>query len=164
MFSSIRTWGKMTWPLTVAFVSVISAVLIVVIGVSFQDRPAAAPQTGQFDLGFEVIGAPKLHSRYCGFSYDLRLQCSWPELSFGYCRDEKTAGLQEGCLPSGRYRRIRLPFFLHGHLLLLWKMDCYTFSWQCWAGAQEGRVWCCISESDRQRWTFQPQLLQIVSI
>ncbi|RDW56634.1 hypothetical protein BP5796_13099 [Coleophoma crateriformis] len=58
MFSSIRTWGKMTWPLTLAFVSVIAGVLVVVIGVSFQDRPAAAPQTGPFDLGFHVITYP----------------------------------------------------------------------------------------------------------
>lgn len=48
----------MTWPLTVAFVSVIAGVLVVVIGVSFQDRPAAAPQTGSFDLGFHAIAHP----------------------------------------------------------------------------------------------------------
>ncbi|RDW83484.1 hypothetical protein BP5796_04975 [Coleophoma crateriformis] len=58
MFSSIRTWDKMTWPMTAAFISVISAVLVVVIGVTFNARPAAAPQTGPFELGFNVIAYP----------------------------------------------------------------------------------------------------------
>jgi hypothetical protein len=56
--SSIRTWGKMTWPLTVGFVSVLAGVLTVVIGVTFNDRPAAAPQTGPYDLGFVAIAYP----------------------------------------------------------------------------------------------------------
>jgi hypothetical protein len=58
MFSSIRTWEKMTWPLTVGFISVMVGVLVVVIGVTLRDRPAAAPQTGSYDLGFEVIAYP----------------------------------------------------------------------------------------------------------
>ena len=58
MFSCIRTWGKMTWPLTFGFVSVMAGVLVVVIGVTLGDRPAAAPQTGPYELGFYTIAHP----------------------------------------------------------------------------------------------------------
>ncbi|KAH8674035.1 transmembrane amino acid transporter protein-domain-containing protein [Xylariales sp. PMI_506] len=56
--SSVRTWGKMTWPLTVGFVSVMAGVLVVVIGVTFNSRPAAAPQTGPYELGWYAITHP----------------------------------------------------------------------------------------------------------
>lgn len=58
MFSCIRTWGKMTWPLTIGFVSVMAGILIVVIGVTFNSRPAAAPATGPYELGFHAIAYP----------------------------------------------------------------------------------------------------------
>ncbi|KAI1867018.1 hypothetical protein JX265_007594 [Neoarthrinium moseri] len=56
--SCIRTWGRMTWPLTAGFVSVMSGVLVVVIGVTLRDRPAAAPQTGPYELGWSAIAYP----------------------------------------------------------------------------------------------------------
>ena len=56
--SSVRTWGKMTWPLTIGFVSVIAGVLVVVVGVTMRDRPAAAPQMGPYELGFHAIAYP----------------------------------------------------------------------------------------------------------
>lgn len=58
IFSSIRTWEKMTWPMTLAFASVMGGVLAVVIGVALRDRPAAAPAEGDFDLGFRLLGNP----------------------------------------------------------------------------------------------------------
>ncbi|KAK9418788.1 putative Amino acid transporter transmembrane domain-containing protein [Seiridium unicorne] len=58
MVSSVRTWGKMTWPLTAGFVSVMAGVLTVTIGVTLRDRPAAAPQTGDFELGWYAIAYP----------------------------------------------------------------------------------------------------------
>ena len=58
LFSCIRTWDRMTWPLTFGFCSVFGGVLAVVIGVTLNDRPAAAPQTGPFDLGFHVVAHP----------------------------------------------------------------------------------------------------------
>lgn len=58
LFSSIRTWEKMTWPMTLGFASVMGGVLAVVIGVALRGRPAAAPAQGPFELGFDVIGAP----------------------------------------------------------------------------------------------------------
>ncbi|KFA54990.1 hypothetical protein S40293_02303 [Stachybotrys chartarum IBT 40293] len=57
-YSSIRTWDKMTWPMTLAFMSVMGGVLAVVVGVSLTDRPAAAPAEGDFELGFYVIAHP----------------------------------------------------------------------------------------------------------
>jgi hypothetical protein len=58
IFSCIRTWGKMTIPLTIGFISVMAGVLVVVIGVTLRDRPAAAPQTGPYELGFYAISYP----------------------------------------------------------------------------------------------------------
>lgn len=58
MFSCVRTWSSMTWPLTVCFFCVIAAVLAVVIGAAQLDRPAAAPQTGPYDFGFVAIAHP----------------------------------------------------------------------------------------------------------
>lgn len=58
IFSSIRTWDKMTWPMTLAFASVLGGVLAVVIGVSLRERPASAPVQGDFQLGFHLIGSP----------------------------------------------------------------------------------------------------------
>jgi hypothetical protein len=39
-------------------VSVYVAVFIVVVGVTQRDRPAAAPQEGEFELGYHVIAYP----------------------------------------------------------------------------------------------------------
>ncbi|KAI0481115.1 transmembrane amino acid transporter protein-domain-containing protein [Xylariaceae sp. FL0804] len=58
MFSSIRTWDRMTWPLTLAFVSVMAGILTVTVGVTLNDRPAAAPRDGPFDLGFRAVAYP----------------------------------------------------------------------------------------------------------
>lgn len=48
----------MTWPLTIGFISVMAGVLVVVSGVTFRSRPAAAPQTGPYELGFYAIAYP----------------------------------------------------------------------------------------------------------
>ncbi|KAF7555716.1 hypothetical protein G7Z17_g1972 [Cylindrodendrum hubeiense] len=58
MYSSIRTFDKMTWPMTAAFICVMGGILAVVIGVTLVDRPAAAPTEGDFELGFYVVGHP----------------------------------------------------------------------------------------------------------
>lgn len=58
MYSSIRIWGKMTWLMTLAFMSVMGGVLTVVVGVTLTDRPAAAPAEGEFDFGFHVVASP----------------------------------------------------------------------------------------------------------
>lgn len=58
MFSCIRTWDRMTWPMTLAFASVMGGVLAVVVGVTLRDRPAAAPAVGDFELGFFIVRSP----------------------------------------------------------------------------------------------------------
>lgn len=58
VFSSIRTWDRMTWPMTLGFASVLGDVLAVVVGVALRNRPAAAPAEGEYELGFYVAGAP----------------------------------------------------------------------------------------------------------
>ncbi|KAL2837697.1 transmembrane amino acid transporter protein-domain-containing protein [Aspergillus pseudoustus] len=56
--ASIRRFSNISWLTWVGFFSVFTAVLVVVIGVTLQDRPAAAPPTGDFDLGFNGVGHP----------------------------------------------------------------------------------------------------------
>lgn len=57
MFASIRKISHLSWVMWIGFFSILAAVLIVVIGVSLTDRPAAAPQEGDFDLGFSALPA-----------------------------------------------------------------------------------------------------------
>ncbi|RDW72884.1 hypothetical protein BP6252_06791 [Coleophoma cylindrospora] len=56
--ASVRKFAHIGWLTWVGFLTVFVAVFIVVIGVTVRDRPAAAPQTGNFDLGYHVIGSP----------------------------------------------------------------------------------------------------------
>lgn len=56
--ASIRKFEKIAWMTWLGFFSVLIAVFVVVVGVTTLDRPAAAPQTGPFDLGYRLIGNP----------------------------------------------------------------------------------------------------------
>ncbi|KAK5229270.1 hypothetical protein LTR47_007872 [Exophiala xenobiotica] len=56
--ASIRKFEKIGWITWVGFASIFTAVFIVVIGVTTIDRPAAAPQTGPYDLGYHAIAHP----------------------------------------------------------------------------------------------------------
>lgn len=53
--ASIRKIHQLGWVTWVGFITVVAAVMIVVIAVTIPDRPAAAPQTGDFDLGFSAV-------------------------------------------------------------------------------------------------------------
>ncbi|RAK98893.1 putative neutral amino acid permease [Aspergillus ibericus CBS 121593] len=57
-FASVRKFSHIGWLTWVGFASILAAVLIVVIGVTTRTRPAIAPQTGPYDLGYRVIGHP----------------------------------------------------------------------------------------------------------
>ncbi|KAH8423529.1 putative neutral amino acid permease [Aspergillus melleus] len=57
-FASVRKFSHIGWLTWVGFFSVLVAVFIIVIGVTTRDRPAVAPQTGDFDFGYRVIGHP----------------------------------------------------------------------------------------------------------
>lgn len=54
---SIRKIGHLAWITWAGFISVVIAVMMVVIAVALRDRPAAAPATGDFDLGFSWLPA-----------------------------------------------------------------------------------------------------------
>lgn len=56
--ASIRTLRNIGWLTWAGFFSIFIAIFIVVIGVTTRDRPAAAPQTGDFELGYYVIAYP----------------------------------------------------------------------------------------------------------
>lgn len=57
-FSSIRTFSRLGWLTWFGFATFFIAVFIFVVAVTQQSRPAAAPQTGSFDLGYVAIAKP----------------------------------------------------------------------------------------------------------
>ncbi|KAK6427387.1 hypothetical protein LTR95_015984 [Oleoguttula sp. CCFEE 5521] len=56
--SSIRTFSRLGWLTWAGFITFFIAVFIFVVAVTQQDRPAAAPPTGDFDLGWTSIAYP----------------------------------------------------------------------------------------------------------
>jgi hypothetical protein len=58
LFSSIRTFNRLGWLTWVGLGTFFIAVFIFVVAVTQQDRPAAAPATGDFDLGWTAITHP----------------------------------------------------------------------------------------------------------
>ncbi|VUC37297.1 unnamed protein product [Clonostachys rosea] len=57
--ASVRKFEKIAWLTWVGFISVYIAVFIVVVGVTAIDRPAAAPQVGDFELVYCAFVHPK---------------------------------------------------------------------------------------------------------
>lgn len=57
-FSSVRTFSRLGWLTWIGFFTFFVAVFIFVVAVTQQERPAAAPQTGDFDLGWTAIAYP----------------------------------------------------------------------------------------------------------
>ena len=53
--ASIPKLKDLSWIAWVGFASIVTAVLTVVIAVTQRERPAAAPQTGPYDLGFKAL-------------------------------------------------------------------------------------------------------------
>lgn len=56
--ASIRKLEHVGWLTYAGFASIYVAILVVVIGVTQLDRPAAAPQSGPYDLGYHAIYNP----------------------------------------------------------------------------------------------------------
>lgn len=56
--ASVRKIEKLAWVSWVGFISIVVAILTVLIATAVRDRPAAAPQTGDFDLGFSAYPQP----------------------------------------------------------------------------------------------------------
>ncbi|KAF8853993.1 amino acid transporter [Acephala macrosclerotiorum] len=57
-FSSVRTFSRLGWLTWIGFFTFFIAVFTFVVAVTQQDRPAAAPKTGAFDLGWTAIVHP----------------------------------------------------------------------------------------------------------
>ncbi|SMR44960.1 unnamed protein product [Zymoseptoria tritici ST99CH_3D1] len=53
--ASVRKFQQIGWLTWAGFLSIFAAVMIVTIAVTFRDRPAAAPITGDYDLGYYVV-------------------------------------------------------------------------------------------------------------
>lgn len=58
ILASVRKFENIAWLTWAGFLTVYVAVFIVVVGVTTLERPAAAPQTGDYDFGYHVIGNP----------------------------------------------------------------------------------------------------------
>ncbi|KAI0472924.1 transmembrane amino acid transporter protein-domain-containing protein [Xylariaceae sp. FL0804] len=56
--ASVRTLRNLGWLTWAGFFSIFIAILIVVIGVTTRDRPAAAPATGAYELGYYAVAYP----------------------------------------------------------------------------------------------------------
>ncbi|KAH8810727.1 transmembrane amino acid transporter protein-domain-containing protein [Xylogone sp. PMI_703] len=56
--ASVRKLQHVGWLTYAGFISIYIAVLVVVIGVTQRDRPAAAPQEGPYELGYHAINNP----------------------------------------------------------------------------------------------------------
>ncbi|RMY02963.1 hypothetical protein D0868_07707 [Hortaea werneckii] len=56
--ASVRKFHQIGWLTWAGFISIFAAVLIVVIAVTTRNRPAAAPATGEYDLGFYAVAYP----------------------------------------------------------------------------------------------------------
>jgi hypothetical protein len=56
--ASVRKFHQIGWLTWAGFISIFTAVFIVVIAVTTRDRPAAAPQTGDYELGYYAIAYP----------------------------------------------------------------------------------------------------------
>lgn len=57
-FSSLRTFSRLGWLTWIGFFTFFIAVFIFVVAVTQQERSAAAPKTGDFDLGWTAISHP----------------------------------------------------------------------------------------------------------
>jgi hypothetical protein len=62
--ASIRKIHQLGWVTWIGFGSIVTAIMIVVIAVTIPDRPAAAPQTGDFELGFSAL--PPVGTTFAG--------------------------------------------------------------------------------------------------
>ena len=57
-FSSVRTFSRLGWLTWVGFFTFFVAVFIFVVAVTQQSRPAVAPRTGPYELGWTAIAYP----------------------------------------------------------------------------------------------------------
>lgn len=56
--ASVRKFHQIGWLTWVGFASIFTAIFVLVIAVTTRDRPAAAPQTGDYEFGYYAIAYP----------------------------------------------------------------------------------------------------------
>lgn len=76
--ASVRKFSQIGWLTWAGFISIFTAVFIVVVAVTQRDRPAAAPAAGKFELGYAAVAYPtfaagmvatcSIHVSYAGTS------------------------------------------------------------------------------------------------
>jgi amino acid permease len=67
-FASIRTLGKVSALAWIGMASILAAIFAVTIATGVQDRPAAAPQTGDFKSNWELVGHPSFYEAMSAIS------------------------------------------------------------------------------------------------
>ena len=115
-FSSVRTFSRLGWLTWFGFISFFVAVFIFVVAVTQQDRPAAAPPTGEFDLGWTAIAYPGFAA---GITASANIFISGsgsmmyiPVISeMKHPRDYRKACLVAGCLVGAMYLTFSLVIF-----------------------------------------------------
>lgn len=68
LVASIRTLGKISALAWIGMASIISAIFVVTIATAVQDRPAAAPQTGEFKSDWKIVGNPSFYEAMSAIS------------------------------------------------------------------------------------------------
>jgi hypothetical protein len=68
IFASIRTLGKVSALAWIGMASILAAIFTVTIATGVQDRPAAAPQTGNFKSNWELVGNPSFYEAMSAIS------------------------------------------------------------------------------------------------
>jgi hypothetical protein len=68
MLMSIKTLQEVSWLSWVGAVSILAALLMMVVVVPLQDRPAAAPQTGPWDKDLKIFNNPSVADALSGVS------------------------------------------------------------------------------------------------
>ncbi|CRK19004.1 hypothetical protein BN1723_011741 [Verticillium longisporum] len=58
LFGSIQTLGRISWLAWIGLICILSSILTVTVAVGIQDRPASAPQTGEWSSDFKIINHP----------------------------------------------------------------------------------------------------------
>lgn len=115
-FSSVRTFSRLGWLTWLGFCTFFIAVFIFVVAVTKQGRPAAAPQTGDFDLGWNAIAYPTFVAGMTA-SANVFLFCSGSQMYLPIIsemrkpRDYRKAAIVAGILVTSMYLTFSLVIY-----------------------------------------------------
>ncbi|KIW18344.1 hypothetical protein PV08_02632 [Exophiala spinifera] len=100
MFSSVRTFSRLGWLTWMGFTTFFIAVFIFVVAVTQQDRPAAAPPTGDFNLGANIFISGSGSSMYLPVISEMKKP-----------RDYRKAAIVAGILVGAMYLTFSLVIY-----------------------------------------------------